>query len=328
MAQVRDLHPIYSPNDIFDEMEKRMCDTWLKQIYYPLLKELQIPKTTIENSPMSDFQAFRTALENGKITFNKGVFSGKWNASISRTMKVFGAKWHPQSKTFRINLDDLPREVQVSISSSENAFVKKIKTLDDKLKTMLDAVGQKPIPFSDLFDKAIFRASKDFQENVKNISIVPEITIDQMKKISKEYTNNMNLWINDFEEQQIVSLRLMIQESYFKGDRYGSLVKSIQDSYRVSEGKATFLAKQETRLLISKYNESQYVPAGFPEYRWNCVAGSPAHPVRPMHKKLDGTIQRWDSPPVVNEKGERKNCGCDYGCRCFPTPIYRPAGVV
>jgi len=39
--------------------------------------------------------------------------------------------------------------------------------------------------------------------------------------------------------------------------------------------------------------------------------------VRASHRALDGTIQRWDTPPIVDEKtGRRAHPGEDFQCRC------------
>ena len=91
----------------------------------------------------------------------------------------------------------------------------------------------------------------------------------------------------------------------------------------MSQRKAKFLASQETRLLTSKLKEVRYKDVGIDEYIWQTVKGTPEHPVRPMHKKLNGTKQRFSSPPITNEKGQRNNPGEDYRCRCVARPIVK-----
>ena len=77
----------------------------------------------------------------------------------------------------------------------------------------------------------------------------------------------------------------------------------------------------ENYLYVTKLKETIYTDAGVPKYKWGTVVGSPGHEVRHSHAILKGKIFRWDNPPVVNEKGDRKNPGEDFGCRCFAIPI-------
>ena len=131
----------------------------------------------------------------------------------------------------------------------------------------------------------------------------------------------MQLWVKDFTEKEITSLRGKVRETYFKGNRYESLIKTIKDSYNVTENKAKFLARQETNLLMTKYTYGRYQEAGVNEYKWKAVIGTPNHPTRPMHKELSdrsarGEIFRFDNPPIDDPNGSRHNPKENYNCRC------------
>ena len=139
-----------------------------------------------------------------------------------------------------------------------------------------EAQKKKTTVFQDLFDRAIFKADEDFQDNVKNVTVEVKLNEKEKEHLSKEWEENLDLDIKGWEQDHIKQLRQEIKKAYFAGDRYGSLVKTIQDNYGVSENKARFLARQETKLLVSKYVQSrQYTRAGFPEYIWKNVKGSP-----------------------------------------------------
>ena len=77
---------------------------------------------------------------------------------------------------------------------------------------------------------------------------------------------------------------------------------------------------------MTKYKQVRYQSAGVNQYKWKCVVGSPNHPVRPMHAELGkrsdkGELFTWDNPPIVDSKGDRKNPGQDFGCRCVAIPV-------
>ncbi|HVN67638.1 MAG TPA: phage minor head protein, partial [Candidatus Sulfotelmatobacter sp.] len=215
------------------------------------------------------------------------------------------------------------KDTRDAVDTSDRAFSTVLRKLDDRLTEISKIQDRKETPFQDLFDRAIFRADKEFTENVKKVQIKAQLSIPEQEHLSTEWENNMNLWIKGWEAEEIKKLRQQVKQAYFAGDRYGSLLTMITDSYGVSDRKALFLARQETNLLVSGYVQAQYQGNGFPEYRWGCVVGSPEHPVRPYHKALDRTIQRWDSPPVVDKYGNHKHPGQDFGCRCKATPILR-----
>ena len=317
------LRPVYHPNEIFDEAQERIEKRFLDGIYKPLLASLAVPASILQNSPASDIQALQFALQKGTLTFNRGQFSGKFNATVGRAMRAIGADFDRQSNTYRIHYDKLPRELREAVDASDRAFSKVLRTLDQKLRDIAESQKKKDTVFEDLFDRAIFKADEDFQENVKNVTVEVELNEKEKEHLSKEWEENLDLDIKGWEQDHIKQLRQEIKKAYFAGDRYGSLVKTIQDNYGVSENKARFLARQETKLLVSKYTESQYTGAGFPEYIWKNVKGSPSHPVRRSHQLLNNTVQRWDSPPNTGPKEGNNNPGCPYGCRCYALPIIR-----
>lgn len=318
--KVVELHSVYSPQEILEEAQERIEKRFLSGLYFPMLRVLKAPRALL-NSPASDLEALDFALQRGTVTFNRGVFSGRYNASIARAMRAIGARF--EKGCYRIHFDELSKDIRRSVDLSDRSFKDVLRRLDQEMAGRVKAQEKIQTSFTDLFDRAIFQANKSFDENVAGISlkIKPSKTEDQ--RITERWQENMDLSIKGWEEEEISKLRAKVKETYFSGDRYGTLVGLIQESHDQSERKARFLARQETNLLVSNYVQAQYQENGFPEYRWKCVRGSESHPVRYYHSLLDGTIQRWDSPPVVDKYGNRKHPGQDYNCRCKPNPIVR-----
>lgn len=310
-------------------MEEELKKHFKEKIYYPLLRDLTLPKNKISNA---GFDPLLNALFRGQITYNEGTFSGKLNAGISKALKELGAKFDRKEGTFHIPYQSLPIEVKNMISSSEGKFKQKLQKMDRTLSQILPEEVAGSFKSEHFFDKTIWKADTEFRENVKKIAVPPQLTDDQRKVISKEWQNNMDLWIQKWTEDEIKGLRKKVQESTFAGNRYGSLTKMIQDSYQVSANKAKFLARQETNLLLSKFKETRYEAAGFKEYIWRCVKRphdkDPNHHtpgnVRYAHGLLEGKVFSFDNPPVTSNPGQttrRNNPGADYNCRCFSRPI-------
>lgn len=319
--KVIELPPIKESSEDFEQLEAALTELFKKNIYYPLLKSLKTPQKVLNSK-----STLLDAIRSGRITYNKGQFSGRFNASISKELKQAGARWDRRTGTFRLPKSSLPIDLRNAISVSQGAFLAKIADLDKKLTQIFPAAFAESFNSAKFFDTALFKVDKDFRANVEKITVAPKLTRAQSKKITQEWQENFERYIKDFTQKEIKQLRRDIRKSVMQGDRYGSLVGTIQKSYGVSRNKAKFLARQETGLLMAKFKETRYTQIGSMEYKWGCVAGSPKHPVRTWHKSLEGKIFRWDDPPITTGPGEpirKNNPGEDFNCRCFARPIIR-----
>jgi SPP1 gp7 family putative phage head morphogenesis protein len=319
---VLELKPIPICISEFDGIEERIKRAFLEQLYWPLMRELTLPSKQLQNASDSLLRAIQT----GRVLFSRGVFSGRFTASISKQLKSIGATWDRKTETWRLPLAEVPHDLRSAIATSEARFQEKLAAVDRKLSAFDPTSIASNLRMADLLDRALWRVDGDVAATLKGISVSPELTPAQAKKISEEWGENLKLYIRDFAAEEIVKLRKDVQKSVLAGNRFDALVSTIRKSYGATESKAKFLARQETNLLITKYKELRYRDAGVDEYRWQCVAGSPKHPVRPAHKKLAGKIFRWQAPPITSESNEperRNNPGQDFNCRCVAVPVVR-----
>lgn len=330
---MNDFIELVPPTDLpreWEAIETLLREYFKEEIYRPLLKLLREPERTLKNAKPNPLYE---ALRSGRVTYSRGVFSGRLNADISKALKSLGAKFDRSKGTFRLPLKELPREARETISATETRFQEKLSSLDKKLSEISPGTIASGLRLTGKFDTVLWKADKDFRKRVEGIMIPPTLTPHARKRIAEDWQNNMELYIKDFTQEQIKSLRREVKQTVFAGDRFGSLLSTIQKSYGVSANKAKFLARQETKFLVSKFQETRYEDAGIREYTWHHVAGSPGHPVRPKHKKLgDATengrkkVYRFDDPPNTAEDGEApryNNPGQDYNCRCSARPVVR-----
>lgn len=313
----RELKHIGPPHEEMDELEKTLIIFFKKEIYIPLIKILGIRNNTIKNSKLDIIQAIGT----GRITYSKGFFTGRFNASISKEIRNMGGVWSKTKRAYSIPYSVLSPGIRDAILASEDKFKEKIKKIDQHLKQIVPAEISDKLSIENIFDTAMYKVNQKFIDSVKSITVAPKLSDEERRRIASEWQNNMKLYIKDFTKKEIDTLREKVQASVFTGDRYENLIIKFQKSFDVSRSKAKFLARQETNLLMSKFKETRYTSSGVKKYKWRCVIGSPGHEVRPTHKKLDGKIFRWDNPPIVNDKGDRKNPGEDFNCRCYSIPI-------
>jgi SPP1 gp7 family putative phage head morphogenesis protein len=316
------LQPIKEHPDDYVRLERIIQDIFKTTLYEPLVEELRVPKKKVIKNAEGD-DPLADAIRSGRIIFRYGLFSGQFEAATSRALKKLGATWDKSKKGWRIPAADLPSPLRAEISASESKYMQMLGRIDARLQRVLPKEISDQIKMHKAFEVTAYKVDERVKQSLNGLAVPPKLTPDRAKRIAAEYTRDMDRYIKDWMQKEIVELRKQVQAHAFKGYRQEDLVKMIRRSYGVSQRKAKFLARQETSLLVTKFKEIRYTDAGVKIYKWRCVAGTEKHPVRPMHKALDGKTFSWDNPPITSPKGDRNNPGQDFNCRCSAIPIVK-----
>ncbi len=319
----KQLRPIHDKDSLSESIFKEIDYYFFDLIYRPILEILQ-EEFDIRLNAKSSLSA---ALEAGRVRYADGYFTGMFNASVSRELRALGATFDKTKSAFKLPLSmmDVQLRSLVSIAKQKEETVMKgiQKTIDD-MDTNKALIGTK-LPF----DKKLEPVFKDLNEQFKNtvtveLGIEPELPLRFRKKLSEQYTDNINLYIKNWSDEAIARLRQKVNENFIYGYRADTLLATIKSEYDVSKRKARFLARQETSLLVSAYRQTRYQDAGIDGYRWSSSHDSR---VRPDHAKLSGRIFTWDTPPITDSTtGARNHPGQDFNCRCVAIPVYRARG--
>lgn len=286
-------------------------------VFIPLAQAIKVPVKEIRNEK----SGLLAAIRSGQVWYQDGVFSGSFNAKISRELKESGATFERENNTWRID----PRNVSPNITIAQTNAEMNYKAVQAKVIQTLDNINVESInKISDIPDKyvnTIDWMEGDFQKTIRSIAIPPKLTDAQRGIIAAEWGQNLDKYVKDWTEQNILKLRQEVQTNAFDGRRSQEMVKHLQANYGVTKRKAEFLARQETSLLMSKFRETRYRDMGANTYRW---AGSMDARERPDHKALEGKVFDWTSPPVVDQRtGRRGHPGEDYGCRCVAVALFQ-----
>lgn len=347
--KIVELKPIEDSIGDMDQLEARLKKFFRDEIYYPLLRALGVPQKALHNAVHSN--PLIDALFTGKVVYSGNVFTGSFNAAISKVLKDMGAVFNPKGPSYRLERKDIPIDIRSVISASEIRFLEKMDNIDRRLAKVIPEELADQFKCADIFDRTLWKADKSFQKNVKNIAVTPQLTKEQRQKIADEWQNNMKLWIKDWTEEQIKELRKNIFEDVMSGIRRETrippilkITKTIQGSHEEAMNKAKFLARQESRLLMSKFKEVRYRDAGAQAYIWRCVKRphdkSPKEHVpgnvRYTHGICDGKEFNWTDSHELDEHGRPNpagvqkpgkshmdNPGTDFGCRCGMRPRIR-----
>lgn len=255
------------------------------------------------------------ALLNAQIAFKDGSFFGQFNSTLTRELRNIGATYDRLNKTWKLPTKELPQNLQMAIVQRESMDA----ALNNKAFAIIDNIDINKIiadnSLNNTYERTIRKMGSDID---KTIGIKVAMTEAQKSIIADEWSNNLDLYIKGFLEKNVTELRELVYTNVERGQRAENLVKSIESRYSVTKSKAKFLARQETSLLMSKMRETRYKDAGIIKYKWSSSNDSR---VRPRHKDLDGKVFFWDSPPIVDNKGNRKHPGEDFNCRCLAIPI-------
>lgn len=259
------------------------------------------------------------AILKGRVQYVRDHFEGSFSARISGEIRSMGGTWDSKRKRWHIKPENLSYDAKLAIGQVSS----KMKEMHEKINAYLHnlrvlAENKPRFRLDRYFQDAIGELEDRFQDGVKGFIVPPTLTEEMKKNLAELYTDNMNLYIQDWTVESIKRLRKRVEQNAFDGYRSSSLVAEIEHDYQVSHSKARFLARQETSLLMSQFREERYKSVGVEKYLWST---SEDQRVRPFHKRLNGKIFTWDNPPIVDENGRRAHPGQDFGCRCIAIPI-------
>ncbi len=92
----------------------------------------------------------------------------------------------------------------------------------------------------------------------------------------------------------------------------------LQSVKGLAKWKATLIARTETARTASLFTQVRAQSIGSTHYVWRSMHDART---RPMHRRLDGTTQRWDSPPLCDMPDHYAHPGQIWNCRCYADPI-------
>lgn len=315
------LRPIYDR----DSYSKNIIMQIEYELYYLIYKPLLNILEGIDNSRQSAKQdALISAFKSRKIYYEDGYIYGTFSSTISKGLIGVGGKYNKTKKAFKISLSAFPQDIRSAIAHSgveDSARIEALKKETKSLKFL-------PIPrfsFQSVIDKTLQDLGVQFKKvTPKSIEIPLELDDYARNRITEDYTDNINTFVDNWSSEAVERLRLKVEEQTVQGFRADKMAAIIQSEYGITKKRAKFIARQETSLLVSKYRQVRYEQAGINQYRWST---SQDERVRKDHRDLNNRIFSWDSPPIVDKAtGRKAHPGEDFMCRCVALPIFKEAG--
>ena len=309
---MRQLHALPLRQKYWSAIEESINKAIAAVLFQPLAVAVTTGHASYEI--LNTGNALLDAIRDGLVWYEQDHFAGEFNSRITMELRQIGAIFNAPSRTWSLPRDLIPTDIRFAQAAADERYAKIreafLYTLDN---INVDSINRF-VNFSEEYGQAIDWMEGDFQKTLSAITIPVQLTPDNRKMIAQQWGQNLDLYVKDWVSENIIKLRQDVQANAFSGRRANDLVALIQQNYGVSQRKATFLARQETSLLMSKFRETRYTDLGCKRYRWST---SHDERVRHDHHDLNGKIYSWDMPPVTNRKtGARNNPGEDFGCRC------------
>lgn len=276
------------------------------------------------NEVMNDSDIIREAIMSGKIVYDNGAFTGKFTNAIATELEKLGAKYSKYRKAYLIAKETLPAEIVWAIDTSKAIAYAKATAINQFLLNQLsnlDKLTQKLV-----FDEAVNAIMKNLQDRVyKNAKqhkielITPKLDDFMQDEIAKRYTENLDFWVKNWTEDQIVKMRNQVSVMANVGKSTKAIADYIQKEFGISQNHAKFLARNESAIATSSYLSAKYESEGFTHFKWHTIMDGRE---RQLHKQLNGQIFRFAEPPIIDERtGQRGLPGQTYNCRCTFSPV-------
>lgn len=163
---------------------------------------------------------------------------------------------------------------------------------------------------------------------LKRVANVPVSGIAPAAKLEAWRQQNLSL-IRSLGADQIQEVADIIRPAQNMGLRWEDVADQIQDRLNVGESRARLIARDQTNKWNGAMQLQTQTDAGITSYRWTtandqAVRGRPGGVYaksKEDHWALQGTIQRWDSPPTIPGTDVQSHPGQRIQCRCQAVPI-------
>ncbi len=327
---MRALPPQHLRDYYWLDIEKQLKVLFYQVVFQPVMEVIRgvTPQAKgmmqIQNAK-GDVFLIIDAIRTGRIQYELGVFSGEFSMAISKQLKGIGARFDQRSKVYRLDVISVPDIVRVEAATyqatARAANAEMLRKLNEIQLNLDRTIDSKEIDAT----QPILSIEEGWKKNAQILQVQPTLSKQATERLKADYTNNLKLYIKKFSRESVQTLRGVVEENAMEGYRFDKLLDQIRHRYGVTASKAKFLARQETALFMSKYQQQRYLDAGVRRYRWST---SHDERVRTSHAALDGKVYSWDDPPNTAGPGvppRFNNPGGDYNCRCVAIPLLEEA---
>ena len=313
-------------------IEKKLFSELWQLIYKPMFKILDLKAVNEDNEIIEALKGGVVYYENGGFKFREKISN-----KLAQAFIKIGARYDKWERSYKIAIEDLPKEIWESIKISIQKAQQKLSHINEFLSYIEMNIDD--IVESMIFDSEVGTILDDVESKItKNINVI-ELELESERKekmlevinnnfqiskreIEKNYTGNIQDYTKEWLLKRIPEIREKVQKAMLEGYREIDVQKMLETEYGIAERKAKFLAQNETSIMLAQLKKATYTAMGFEHFKWQTILDARE---RPLHRKLHGQIFRFDEPPEIDERTHAKGLpGETYNCLTGDMQITSP----
>lgn len=275
----------------------------------------------------NDQDTIRNAINQGDIYYQDNAFystTGRFNNQLSKELEKLGAKYSKYRKAYLLDKSKVPLEILGAIDMMKAKTAGKVIALQTFLSYQLNELTkeEKKLVFDGMVEKIMLNLQDRVYKNAKakKIELIsPKLTDFRASEIAQSYTDNLNFWIKDWTDNNIIRMREVVGQMAIEGKSRFDIAEYIAKEFGIAQRHALFLARNETAIATSSYLSAKYREEGINFFKWKTNLDGRE---RPLHRELNNEIFKFDNPPIIDERtGQRGLPGQSYNCRCVMIPV-------
>jgi SPP1 gp7 family putative phage head morphogenesis protein len=282
----------------------------------------KILKSTTVNNSVDDVLSY---IQRNKLIYSDGAIysvSGKFSNRMAKELEALGAKYSKLRNAYVIDKNKLPIGLAQAFDFTQAQTMIKAYAIQQYLMAQFNNLTELQKSF--VIEGTVEEIMKNLQKRVYKSAkdhkipfITPQLTSFQENEIAQRYVHNLDYWIKNWTEEQIVQMREVVAQMALEGKSLKTIEKYLLAEWTKDKKKAKFLARNESAIATTSYLASKYQQEGFTHFKWITTMDGRE---RELHKELNGKIFAFDNPPVIydNKKGiiQRGLPGNTFNCRC------------
>lgn len=212
------------------------------------------------------------------------------------------------------HIDDIVKGFDASTTEGQRLIQGHLRRYGDTLDHWAEAAASRMVAEVADADRQRWRRmsqeiGRGIEREIQSANVAPAMA--QMKSDQIRLIRSLP---NDASER----VNRLVTEGLAKGERADSIAAKIYETGLVTKSRASTIARTECGRAATTLQAARAQSVGSTHFRWVTAGDSD---VRASHKRLNGTVHRWDSPPICDEPDLRALPGCIFNCRCIAVPL-------
>lgn len=188
---------------------------------------------------------------------------------------------------------------------------------DASIRGLFNEVGRAR-PRKEVLEQAFRMLDKQSADELRTTGVSVSQVVPQAEARRAEWLRG-NTDLIKAEEDLRRRVERILQDPLNRGRSVSDIAKMLEQQAGYSTSRAVLTARDQTLKLYGQIQQERQQNAGITKYVWTT---SLDERVRPDHAELDGTVQSWSDPPIVDKRtGRRGHPGFDFQCRCTAVPL-------